>query len=429
MAIKTRRFFSNTKNCSCCMPGVWRAMQYCEGAVIVFHSPKACAHVARTMDINAFYGTLAAGKKETRQTIPLLSSQLEETHAIFGGIERLRQCIDFALSKFKPECLVVANSCVAGVIGDDVASLVSEIESEYGLPVLTVDCCGFLDGEYYQGYYEITQQLVDRFLKACPTVADTVLLLGDNGGPWGDYAQEVTRLLNAMKLKVIGQFPTYMAFKDIPIAASAETIIVLGGLGQTGEGFIPIAKKMAAKFNMKYLAGVYPVGWAQTEEWIVKTGELTGRKELAQKVLDAERLRLWQKAESLHKVTANKKTVLSIGRYLSYFDPSAVFATIKRLKLDLKGVILLDAYDANEREKMRRAVERCCDAPIYSTAEGEPLLKASELLLTTHPLQGVGIKQLFLPMTPLVGTKGELDFMEGIYRCLCSRLKGGLYYV
>ena len=61
MAIKTRRFYSARKSCSCSMPGVWRAVAYMNGAVVVFHSPRACAHVARTMDINSQYRTLSEG--------------------------------------------------------------------------------------------------------------------------------------------------------------------------------------------------------------------------------------------------------------------------------------------------------------------------------------------------------------------------------
>ena len=36
MAIKTKRFINNVKNCSCSMPGVWRAVAYCNGAVVIF---------------------------------------------------------------------------------------------------------------------------------------------------------------------------------------------------------------------------------------------------------------------------------------------------------------------------------------------------------------------------------------------------------
>lgn len=123
MAVKTKRFINSRKSCSCSMPGVWRAVAYCDGAVVIFHSPRACSHVARSMDLGSHYRTLAEGQRERRETIPLLSSQLEEKHSIFGGAKLLKDCIDFAVAEYKPQCLVIANSCVAGVIGDDVEAV------------------------------------------------------------------------------------------------------------------------------------------------------------------------------------------------------------------------------------------------------------------------------------------------------------------
>ena len=78
MAIKTKRFLSSRKSCSCSMPGVWRAVAYMDGVVVIFHSPRACAHVARTMDINSQYRTLSEGRCEDRASVPLLCSQMEE---------------------------------------------------------------------------------------------------------------------------------------------------------------------------------------------------------------------------------------------------------------------------------------------------------------------------------------------------------------
>ena len=65
------------------MPGVWRAVAYMDGVVVIFHSPRACAHIARTMDINTHYRAMGDGRKEERASVPLLSSQLEEKHSIF----------------------------------------------------------------------------------------------------------------------------------------------------------------------------------------------------------------------------------------------------------------------------------------------------------------------------------------------------------
>lgn len=429
MAIKTKRFLSSRKSCSCSMPGVWRAVAYTDGVVTIFHSPRACAHVARTMDINAQYRTLSEGRVENRASVPLLCSQMEEKDSIFGGVERLEKCVRYALEKYQPECLVIANSCVAGVIGDDVDAVAREAEAEYNLPVLTVDCCGFLDGEYYQGYFEITKQLVERFIKPCAKEPATALLIGDNGGPWGHYAMEVTRLLQGMGVRVIGQFPGYVPFKELPKLAAAEIGIILGGRGQTHGGLKELTQEMGRKFNMKFMLDVYPVGWQQTHEWLLAMGELLGRREQAEEVWREELQQMHEELKKMLPVTRGKKTVLCIGRVVKFFHPGAILETIKMLELDLTGVIVLDSYMGKEREEMVKLVQECCDYPIYDIHDGEKLLEEAELVLTTHELQVKDGKQIFLPMLPLVAKEGELKMMHGIYHALCSHLKGGMLYV
>ncbi|MBQ7317337.1 MAG: hypothetical protein IJW91_00215, partial [Phascolarctobacterium sp.] len=62
---------------------------------------------------------------------------------------------------------------------------------------------------------------------------------------------------------------------------------------------------------------------------------------------------------------------------------------------------------------------------VYTNIDGEALLKEADLVLTTHELQDKNVKQIFLPMLPKVGTNGEIEFMQAIYRVLCSRHGGG----
>ncbi|MGM9568569.1 MAG: nitrogenase component 1 [Phascolarctobacterium sp.] len=428
MAIKTKRFIVSRKSCSCSMPGIWRAVAYCKGVVVIFHSPKACAHVARTMDINAHFRTMSEGKREEIGSVPLLSSQLEEKHSIFGGVERLEACIAHAVKEYAPECLVIANSCVAGVIGDDVEAVARKAQEQYKLPVLSLDCCGFLDGEYYEGYYGITELLVERFVRPLPSQEGKVLLLGDNGGPWGHYAQEVTRILNAMGVQVLGQFPGYMAFQDLPKVAAAEAIIVLGGRGQTHVGLTKIAGLMQKKLGIPYL-NQYPVDWQQTQEWIMAVGELLHRQDEAKRVLVQERELFASRLAAFLPITKQKKVVLCIGRLLQYFHPGAVLATIRLLQLDLLGVVLLDAYEPKEKEKMLLELNKHEGIKLLDAEEGEELLQDADIVLTTHELQNKELKQIFLPMLPKVGTMGELEFMEMIYRRLCSRIQGGMTYV
>ena len=74
---------------------------------------------------------------------------------------------------------------------------------------------------------------------------------------------------------------------------------------------------------------------------------------------------------------------------------------------------------------MKAALKAITTKPIYTNFNGEELLKNAEVVLTTHELQDKNIKQIFLPMLPKVGTQGEMEFMQAIYRTLCSRHSGG----
>ena len=53
--LATKWLFTKNRSCSCTMPGVWRAVSFCEGCAVIFHSPLGCAHVATLMDLGAQY--------------------------------------------------------------------------------------------------------------------------------------------------------------------------------------------------------------------------------------------------------------------------------------------------------------------------------------------------------------------------------------
>ncbi|MGL5514772.1 MAG: nitrogenase component 1, partial [Sporomusa sp.] len=105
--------------CSCSMPGVWQAVAHNEGAAVVFHSPKACAHVSQEMSLGIHYRSITRQEFVAgRYLAPLISSELNDEHSVFGGAEQLRDCIRFVAKQYQPRYIVVAGSCVAGVIGD-----------------------------------------------------------------------------------------------------------------------------------------------------------------------------------------------------------------------------------------------------------------------------------------------------------------------
>lgn len=432
MAIQTKRFINSTKNCSCNMTGVWRACAYCEGVVIVFHSPRACAHVARRMDLSGFYYGLGNGIREELPLVPLLSTEMEDKHSIFGGGERLEDCLRFAVEKYHPECIMVASSCVAGVIGDDVPAICETMEEELKVPILSIDSYGFMDGEYFQGYYYTAKVFAERFMEPCAKEPQSFLLLGDAGGPWGEYASFVRKLLEGLGLKYIGQFPGYLPFKEIKKLGRAQYLVPLGRFGKTEAFLREFAEFLSVKFNMEFVPDMFPLGLDNTKAWLHTWCELVGKQELENKLLHLEDQRLKKALEQYLPVTKDKKVVLCLGRSLEYFHPQETLEMLRLLEVDLEAVILLDAYNSKEKQEMEDVVKGPVQCPVLSQgeAEAEKILKETELVLTTHELKLGYKKQIFIPMVPRVGINGLLAFMEVIYRLLCSRIEnGGTTYV
>lgn len=431
MELKAKWLLGKNRSCSCVMPGVYRAAAYAKGCVVLFHSPRGCAHVASTMDMGSQYRGIAESQLETMDAVPLLSSNMREKDTIFGGTDRLRDAIGYTMKTYHPEYLVIAASCVAGVIGDDVAAAAEDAEEEYGVPVIAVTEAGFLGGEYGDGYRIAMNQMIDRFFKPQPHRKGTALLLGDQMGPWGQYAQEVGRILHALGYEAAWQFPGYVPFKEWAQIPSAEIGVVLGGMGQTNSILEDAAGKLEKDFGISFMKEpVYPIGWENTRRFIEAIADLTGEKEKGRAFLAEEEQNLSRFVEDLLPVTEGKQAVIAIGRSPMWYDPTDTIHSLKRLHMKVGPVLLFDNLSESDSAWMRKKVQSICAAEVLSMEEGQDGIGKADLLLTTNEILNPGTRQLFIPMVALVGASGERHMLRGIYRALCRYgNKGGIAYV
>jgi len=133
------------------------------------------------------------------------------------------------------------------------------------------------------------------------------------------------------------------------------------------------------------------------------------------------------------QVSKNKKVVFAMGRLLRYFHPGELLEMLKLLEFDITAIVIIEeAYNAKERQEVKELLSGLIEVPIYEMKDQrvEAALQEAELVITTHELQLGKKKQIFVPMLPKIGVKGLLNFMEVIYRLLCSKISnGGVTYV
>ena len=414
MGIEVKRVGVRRTNCSCSMPGVWRALSFVRGALVVFHSPRPCAHIAHGMDVSSFHRLTAAGTSVRLSPVPLLTSGLSENEAVFGGEERLRECIRFAAQKYHPQAVFIANSCVSGVIGDDTQAIAAEMEEELGLPVTAVSAHGFLDGEYYAGYLDAARALVDRFMQPAERQAGTVVLLGDCGGMHGEYVKELRRLLALLGLRVTGQFPSYLALDELQAVPEAELVILLGRRmdDEKQAQLAALAAHIRERLGTPYLADVYAVGAEETARWLRRVGQICHCEEAAERAIVAEEASFVAAVEKARNDLAGRRCALAIGRDLTWFQPEIVLRLLDKAGIELNGIVLLDCFMPERRAMME-----------------EELLHRVDFVLTTHELVDTKLRQLFLALLPSVGWSMERRLLDDMRRILHRHeSRGGLIY-
>ena len=433
MGIEVKRVGVRRTNCSCSMPGVWRALSFVRGALVIFHSPRPCAHIAHGMDVSSFHRLTAAGTSVRLSPVPLLTSGLSENEAVFGGEERLRECIRFAAQKYHPQAVFIANSCVSGVIGDDTQAIAAEIEEELGLPVTAVSAHGFLDGEYYAGYLDAARALVDRFMQPAERKEGTVVLLGDCGGMHGEYVKELRRLLSLLGLRVTGQFPSYLALDELQAVPEAELVILLGRRmdDEKQAQLAALAAHIRERLGTPYLADVYAVGAEETARWLRCVGQLCHCEEAAERAIVAEEASFVAAVEKARNDLAGRRCALAIGRDLTWFQPEIVLRLLDKAGIELIGIVLLDCFMPERRAVMEEELQRRTDVPIHHEGDvaAEELLHRVDFVLTTHELVDTKLRQLFLALLPSVGWSMERRLLDDMRRILHRHeSRGGLIY-
>ena len=433
MGIEVKRVGVRRTNCSCSMPGVWRALSFVRGALVIFHSPRPCAHIAHGMDVSSFHRLTSAGTSVRLSPVPLLTSGLSENEAVFGGEERLRECIRFAAQKYHPQAVFIANSCVSGVIGDDTQAIAAEMEEELGLPVTAVSAHGFLDGEYYAGYLDAARALVDRFMQPAERKEGTVVLLGDCGGMHGEYVKELRRLLSLLGLRVTGQFPSYLALDELQAVPEAELVILLGRRmdDEKQAQLAALAAHIRERLGTPYLADVYAVGAEETARWLRRVGQLCHCEEAAERAIVAEEDSFAAAVEKARNDLEGRRCALAIGRDLTWFQPEIVLRLLDKAGIELNGIVLLDCFMPERRAVMEEELQRRTDVPIHHEGDvaGEELLHRVDFVLTTHELVDTKLRQLFLALLPSVGWSMERRLLDDMRRILHRHeSRGGLIY-
>lgn len=441
MAVNKRRFIKDKVSYSCSMPGVWKAVAHSEGCVVVYHAPKACAHITEEMERNQYFRMLARREyTNPPYTAPLITSNIAKKESIFGGSQLLKKCLDYVVATYKPRYIVVTDSCVAGVIGDDSAAVCQEAEQEYGIPVLHVDCHGFLDGEYYGGFISAAKLLIDRFMakKELPNVTSDqpykVTLIGEKDGPGSMAIQQFCALIEDFGLEIYKAFPGYCSIEDMQKTGESDFTVILGGTQKAYAYLREIADYMNEKLGISHFASDYPIGWEGTRRWLddfsVFLQNFKSDAKNHKIEIEAIKANVWRRFEEgfepFKKTLQEASIVLSLGYINPNYDLSWVLEWIHLGNLSLAKVVILDNVPETQQAMYRTMVQRFYPETTIVLETADTVLPKDALIITTQELAEPFLRQLILPCLPPIGMAGLVQMYRKLFMLARRRGERGI---
>lgn len=254
------------------------------------------------------------------------TSSFTEGASVFGGGSNLKTAVKNIFDLYDPDIIAVHTTCLSETIGDDLGSLIMEMNIPEGKKVIHCNTPSY-KGSHVTGFTNMVSGFITYLAKKTGVSNHKLCLLPGWGNP-GDY-REYKRLMELMKVSYT-MLPDTSAVLDAPMTGKYEMYPTGGtkiddieGLGDciavlamgvhTSE---PSGELLQKKCGVPYKALHLPIGIESTDQFIMELHSIS--KENVPYEIEEERGQLVDVMIDIHPYTYGKKAAI-------YGDPDTVY--------------------------------------------------------------------------------------------------------
>lgn len=267
---------------------------------VINHAPVGCAGDFSMFNLYMRYGLTKRGLKVSNAN--LVSTNLSEHDTVFGAVEKLYDSIIDTFRRFNPKAIFVTASCVSGIIGEDIESVIDQAEKEIGIPVVSVNCEGFRSQIWATGwdaaYGAILQKLVKPAKCKRSDLVNIITFIGD------DYFSELLTPLG-LKTKLIVPFQSVEDLETLSEAAA--TVQMCPTLGTY------FAHGLEKVYGVPEIKVPPPYGISATDEWLREIGRVTGKESEAEQLIVSGRKEIESELAEFRKRFSGLKAFVAAG--------------------------------------------------------------------------------------------------------------------
>lgn len=278
---------------SCAYDGARVVLMPITDVAHLVHGPIACA--GNSWDNR---GARSSGSQLYRRG---LTTDILENDVIYGGELKLKESILEIAANHQPKAIFVYSTCVSSLIGDDVDKICQEAEAELTIPVIAVNCPGFL-GDKNIGNRIAGEVLFDRVIGTAEgsdeKIPLSINLIGEYniaGDLWG-----VLPDLKNLGIKLQTAITGDARYDDIRAAHRASLNVLICSKSLTN-----LVRKMEIRYGIPFMEGSF-YGIHDTSETLIKIAKALGDPDLIERTLAY----VQKKEEETRKTIAGYKKLL-----------------------------------------------------------------------------------------------------------------------
>lgn len=262
------------------------------------------------------------------------TTDINELDVIYGAEKRLFKSIREICDKYDPPAIFVYQTCVTGLIGDDIEAVCKRASEKFNKPVIPVNAPGFA-GPKNLGNKLGAEALLDYVIGTVEPASTTpydINIIGEynlSGELW-----QVKPLLDALGVRILSCISGDGRYAEVASAHRAKANMMV-----CSKSMINIATKMQQRYGIPYFEGsFYGIGdmsetLREIARLLVERGAPADLKDRTEALIAVEEARAWERIRAYKARLTGKKVLLITGGVKSW----SVVAALQEAGLEVVG--------------------------------------------------------------------------------------------
>lgn len=293
------RCFSQASLCNaaCAMS----QLSFITDAAVVHHSPSGCAVTA--MSVSNSKDQLAQKLDLDNSRSCYVCTDMNDSDVVFGATENLKDVVREVFRRYNPSAIFVGASCVSGIIGEDLASVVSDLGDEIPVPIAPVHCEGFKTKIWASGFDAAFHAILTSVVKPAEKKSNRVNVINF----FGSARKEITAIFAEFGVEPFFLTSNTSIEELSRLSESLATVSTCGTLGTyMGNG-------LEQQFGVPYVKSLQPHGIAGFESWLRGLGKVLRKESEVEAFLARERATYLPRIEKVKEKLKGLRAVIGMG--------------------------------------------------------------------------------------------------------------------